>query len=333
VGPQDCSQHRSNRRATRSYTLGKQLDSCCRGPFVSFPTHHISSLTSPFVLQLCDDSFEEHVLPYSKDSTGLHLHGLNENIREFKTMLPDVVEQFSKDWGFIVTKSIVLHSIPEVKKFTDEINAAKEWNGEALEGFVVRTHISEPPTKGNMDASRSPYAPGSSFFFKVKFDEPYMMYRDWRELTKACLAQAEKKGANHIDISALAKKRMQRPETKVYVNWVVSEIKRDVRQFDGYNANHGIIATRERFLKWLEENKGKTEARSVPSVAGTSTSTSNTVVEKTFGKTIIVPVAIPGCGSCSTSYTKDTQTDVYCRQDYGLGGFAAPFQVGTYPER
>jgi tRNA ligase len=206
-------------------------------------------------------------------------------------MLPDVVDGFARDWGFIVTKSTVLQSIPDVKKFTDEISDAKEWNGEPLEGFVVRTHVGIPPTKGNVRRNASPYAPGSSFFFKVKFDEPYMMYRDWRELTKACLAQAEKGG--HINIASLPKKRMQRSETKVYVNWVINEIKRDKRQFDGYQNNHGIVATRERFLKWLADNKGKAGVQDVPSVPQEASS------EKTFGKTIIVPVAIPGCGQSS----------------------------------
>ena len=36
--------------------------------------------------------------------------------------------------------------------------------------------LPSPPTKD--DTSPPPYADGSSFFFKVKFDEPYMMYRD-----------------------------------------------------------------------------------------------------------------------------------------------------------
>jgi tRNA ligase len=206
-------------------------------------------------------------------------------------MLPDVVDEFARDWGFIVTKSTVLQTIPEVRKFTEAINESQEWNGEALEGFVVRTHVGVPPTKGNVRRNASPYAPGSSFFFKVKFDEPYMMYRDWRELTKQCLTMADK-GA--INIGALSKKRMQRPETKVYVNWVVSEIKRDKRQFDGYQDNHGIVATRERFLKWLADGKGTTGA-----AAGGSDVQPAAPAEKTFGKTIIVPIAVPGCGAYS----------------------------------
>ena len=83
----------------------------------------------------------------------------------------------------------MLKTIPEVKEFTEEIGKSGQWRGQALEGFVVRTHVSEPPSKPGKDASASPYAPGSSFFFKVKFDEPYMMYRDWREVTKILLSK------------------------------------------------------------------------------------------------------------------------------------------------
>ena len=83
----------------------------------------------------------------------------------------------------------MLKTIPEVKAFTEEIGRKGSWNGEPLEGFVVRTHVTEPPTKGDKPPSASPYPPGSSFFFKVKFDEPYMMYRDWREVTKILLSK------------------------------------------------------------------------------------------------------------------------------------------------
>jgi tRNA ligase len=241
------------------------------------------------------------VLAYAPEETGLHLHGLNANTKEFKTMLPDAVDAFAREWGFIVTKSTVLQSIPEVKEFTDGINAAKEWNGRALEGFVVRTHVAEPPATGNTRSEQSPYAPGSSYFFKVKFDEPYMMYRDWREVTKMLLTRAAK--GDRLDAGALPKKRMGRAETRVYVDWVIAEIKRDVKQFDGYQDNHGIVATRERFLKWLTENKDKAGVAEVPSVPGATTNTTTgkgadaDAEPVKLGKTIIMPVAIPGCGA------------------------------------
>ncbi|KAG9120006.1 hypothetical protein FRC07_004682, partial [Ceratobasidium sp. 392] len=51
------------------------------------------------VAELCDDSFEEHVLPYSKEMTGLHLHGLNERRGDFYTLPNNEVESFAREWG------------------------------------------------------------------------------------------------------------------------------------------------------------------------------------------------------------------------------------------
>ena len=42
--------------------------------------------------QLCDDSFEEHVLPYPLEETGLHLHGLNRSTKEFITLPPATID-------------------------------------------------------------------------------------------------------------------------------------------------------------------------------------------------------------------------------------------------
>ncbi|KAH9830093.1 RNA ligase-domain-containing protein [Rhodofomes roseus] len=244
------------------------------------------------IAELCDDSFEEHVLPYGPDQSGLHLHGLNECRKHFQTTDQTVVDAFAREWGFIVTKSTVLHSIPEVKSFTEEIGRSGKWNGEPLEGFVVRTRVVNPPTKGGKPASMSPYEPGSSFFFKVKFDEPYMMYRDWREVTKSLLSKGPV-------LTNVPKGKLRRPETKVYVDWVINEIKRDKSQFNTYTQGKGIIATRERFLKWLESNEGRSAEKKVEEkqdVAGTSGESG-----KQFGKTIIVPVAVPGVGKTSVA--------------------------------
>ncbi|KZT66611.1 hypothetical protein DAEQUDRAFT_752049 [Daedalea quercina L-15889] len=244
------------------------------------------------VAELCDDSFEEHVLPYGPEKTGLHLHGLNESTKHFRTMEQPTVDAFAREWGFIATKSTVLQSIPAVKEFTEDIGKTGKWNGDPLEGFVVRTHVVEPPTKGGKPASQSPYEPGSSFFFKVKFDEPYMMYRDWREVTKMLLSKGPLVGN-------VPKGKLRRPETRVYVDWVINEIKRDGSQFDTYAQGKGIIATRERFLKWLESNEGRSAEKKAKEKHDESML--NGEASNAFGKTIIVPVAVPGVGKTSVA--------------------------------
>jgi tRNA ligase len=199
------------------------------------------------------------------------------------------VDAFAEEWGFITTKSITMKTVPEVKAFTEEIGKTGKWNGEAIEGFVVRTHVVEPP-QGESNRSASPYAPGSTFFFKVKFDEPYMMYRDWREITKKLLSA--KGSLNEVK---LPQNKMKRLETKTYVKWVKEEIKRNRSAFSEYTKGKGIISTREKFLQWMTSEEGKkglklNEAAAAAAVMGSKSP------EKEFGKTIIVPVAIPGCG-------------------------------------
>ncbi|KAF8162123.1 RNA ligase [Pholiota molesta] len=244
------------------------------------------------IAELCDDDFEEHVLGYPPEKTGLHLHGLNVRSKEFETMPAEMVDAFAEEWGFIKTPHITLNTIKEVQDFTKACAEAGEWNGEAVEGFVVRSHVSEPPTAGRhtaaKDPSQSPYKPGSSFFFKVKFDEPYMMYRDWREVTKTLLSKG-------LDATLLPKSKMKRAETKLYVQWAIREIKRNPKAFEGYTKGKGIIATREMYLSWLKSGeglKGLQEVEKEDQQQGGS---------RKFGKTIILPVAIPGCGKTVVS--------------------------------
>jgi tRNA ligase len=195
-------------------------------------------------------------------------------------MPQDVVDAFAEEWGFIKTRSHVVNSIKELREFTSHIAKVGEWDGEAVEGFVVRTTYSaEDGAKG-----KSPYTSGSSFFFKIKIDEPYMMYRDWREVTKKLLSIN-----GPLSAACLSKVKMKRKETRVYANWVIDEIQKDKSQFDEYTRGHGIIATREKFLTWYEEQK----ARGIP-VKGEKDE--KPVVQTTKGKVLIAPIAIPGCG-------------------------------------
>ncbi|KAH6902658.1 RNA ligase-domain-containing protein [Coprinopsis sp. MPI-PUGE-AT-0042] len=246
------------------------------------------------VAELCDDDFEEHVLPYAPEITGLHLHGINLCSRHFQTLPTDAVDAFASEWGFIRTPTIVLDSIEEVHSFTDEVGRSGKWNGEAVEGFVVRTEVASSPTgRGSKERTKEGYTPyerGSSFFFKVKFDEPYMMYRDWREVTKSLLGARAKHGDGGMKMSALPKGKVKRDETRAFVEWVIEDIKRNPELYVDYGKNKGIISSRERYFKWCEGKGGIT--------AGPSTSAEK---KKDFKKTIILPIAIPGCGKTTVS--------------------------------
>lgn len=270
------------------------------------------------VAELCDDSFEEHVLPYPKEMTGLHLHGLNERRADFCTLENDEVEAFAREWGFIPTAALTFDTLDKVKEFTDEIGKVGKWRGEAVEGFVVRTKISNRQaelvqayrgTRGERIADKQelstppPYAPGSTFFFKIKFEEPYLMYREWREVTKKMLAAADKGQLQNLKISAYM---LRRPETRAYQHWVAEQIRHNRSSLNGFNEGHGIIAARERFLAWYSTNEGRDvmekESRKP------STETGN---YRGPHKTIIMPVGIPGSGK--------TAVALALKQLYGFG--------------
>lgn len=214
------------------------------------------------------------------------------------------VGAFADEWGFIRTCTTTLSSIEEVKSFTDQCAETGTWDGEAVEGFVVRTHVSSPPTeKRNTKAGavvqvkegQSPYASGSDFFFKIKFDEPYMMYRDWREVTKMLLSTKDKNGVAAMKVSSLPKSKMRRKETVEYVEWVIGDIKRNPQLYAEFGKGKGIIAARERFFQW--KNDGGVIARGIKG-EGSVAAAANEDVKR---KTIIAPIAIPGCGKTSVS--------------------------------
>ena len=237
------------------------------------------------VAELCDDSFEEHVLPIPSDMTGLHLHGLNVNVGEFNTQAQPIVDAFAEEWGFIKTASIELNTEREVREFTQEVGKSGKWNGVAVEGFVVRTTIGPRPAEAPNDTP--PYPPGSSFFFKVKFDEPYMMYRDWRELTRALLA-AKAKG--NIADARVSKAKLRRKETVIYKNWVEKEIIRNPKAFALFTKGRGIIAVRDKFFQWLATPEGQKSEDAV------NVEIPQKVEPGATTRVILVPIAVPGCG-------------------------------------
>ena len=52
--------------------------------------------------------------------------------------------------------------------FTDKIRSQQKYQDRPIEGFVVRWQLLQPNRK-----------PNQTHFFKVKYDEPYLMYREY----------------------------------------------------------------------------------------------------------------------------------------------------------
>ena len=149
-----------------------------------------------------------------------------------------------------------------------------------------------------------------------------MMYRDWREITKSLLSRGES--------AKLPKNKMERPETRTYVAWVKGEIKRNPSLFEGFTKGHGIIATRERFLGWLETDEGKRGKRKDE----TDKETTKPPV-KEFGKTIIMPIAVPGVGTSHPLSTRGVGLlrTPSKRQNLNRGGLKRAIPLWSHTER
>ncbi|KAF9292402.1 hypothetical protein BGZ68_006348 [Mortierella alpina] len=246
---------------------------------------------------LCDDSFEEHILEYPIERSGLYLHGLNRNTADFQTLSSDKVQAAAKEWGLRTTDFLTLNSYREVMDFADKIRNTGEYDNRAVEGFVVRCK-----TKSE----------GTIHFFKIKYDEPYLMYREWREITKHILSvinkakktpskplstdskQASVKAATMVPEEKL-NLRMRYPLTKPYVEFVKELLKTQPELFAGYNKNQGIIAVRDMFLKAWESKSTVDQASSLklPEVALKSSND--------YQRTVIIPIATIGCGKTTVS--------------------------------
>ncbi|KAJ5113671.1 hypothetical protein N7456_002205 [Penicillium angulare] len=213
--------------------------------------------------ELCDDTFEEHVLAYDQAASGIYLHGLNYNLPHFATEPCEEVHKFADDWGFKKAKFLKYDKIDDVKQFLEECAETGTWDGRETEGFVVRCRMSE---HGQAE---------QDWFFKYKFEEPYLMYRQWRECTKAVI------------MGKLPKIRKQVQITEEYLQFARRHFIKEPAKAKLYNQNHGIIELREAFLK-ERGLKGSEIIAMDAEKSGKGKETERDVV--------LVPIASLGCG-------------------------------------
>lgn len=215
------------------------------------------------VAELCDDEFEEHVLPYSKDVAGLYLHGLNYNSIVFKTVPIEEVNKFAKDWGFKCVESLKFDDCDTLFKFLDDCAVTGKYNNKEVEGFVIRCF--------NPD-----------FFFKYKFEQPYLLYRQFREITKKLIA--DKMPIEEIPI------KKNKYISRKYLVFARDYFNRNPQFIDTFNDGHGIIELREAFLTELNEKNGM-------SLLDLDESLQKLLVKDDIpAKYVILPVATIGCG-------------------------------------
>ncbi|KAK9459644.1 RNA ligase-domain-containing protein [Lipomyces oligophaga] len=240
------------------------------------------------VAELCDDAFEEHILEYKSDRAGLYLHGLNLNISEFKTYPFVNVCQFANIFGFRMTKYLEMLSFEEMKNFLDACAVTGSWDGQDVEGFVVRCQARSPDSQALAD-----------FFFKYKFEEPYLMYRGWREATRAMLENRKVRLKKHKAI------------TIEYLNFAKLYFQQSPDSASMYENNYGIVKLRKAFLHYYgkeasqiindERPEDEDEVELCSDARSPLTFRVRIQLKDQDYKYIIVPVATIGCGKTTLS--------------------------------
>nr|KAJ3417896.1 hypothetical protein HK105_000621 [Polyrhizophydium stewartii] len=200
-----------------------------REQLVAFLSEH--NVTAVF--ELADDDFEEHILEYPPERRGLYLHGINENTPEFSTWDSSRITDFAKRFGFFLVECIMKDTSEEVRVFADECRKTGSYGDRPVEGFVVRCKRVIRPNNGDPERL-------VTHFFKIKYEEPYLMFREWREATLAVLAgRGEKLKPRH-------------KLTKKYIAWVVEKRRTHPALFAEYVHMKGIIRARNMFLREVE---------------------------------------------------------------------------------
>lgn len=228
------------------------------------------------VAEYCDDSFEEHILEYTKDAAGLYLHGINLNTRKFQTLPMSEVHDFASAYGFKKIDYFTKHDIVSLRRYLEECAKVGSYKNKEIEGFVIRCK--------NKD--------GSAFFFKFKFEEPYLMYRQWREATK-----------KYIDTkSRVFSFKKHRFITNKYLDFVIPLLDQNPTLCEEYMRDRGIIKLRKLFL----EDYGLTGMEILNSETIQHLEAQNAIdYEKVDENTkfLFFPIATIGCGKTTTALT------------------------------
>lgn len=230
----------------------------------------LRAMNATAVAELCDDSFEEHILAYEGDDAGLYLHGINLNVPQFTTYSADDVHKFADEWAFKKIDVLIKKSVSSLREFLEQAAETGSWDGKDVEGFVIRCKARYGPNDPNWH----------DWFFKYKFEEPYLMYRQWREVTKATLSGKVPVIRKHKEI------------TREYLSFAARYFAKNPKAVAAYKANHGIIALRDAFLK-ERGMKGSDIIRQEIALG----------LEKAEPtKLVLVPIATIGCGKTTVAH-------------------------------
>ena len=229
------------------------------------------------VAELCDDTFEEHVLPYEGDRAGLYLHGVNLRLPKFATYSAADVKKFAQDWGFKVVDSLDKLDAQSLREFLEEGAETGSWDGKDVEGFVIRCKARDGPDGEWHD-----------WFFKYKFEEPYLMYRLWRECTKSMINGEKPRFTKHRSI------------TTEYLKFAETYFDKHPEEKERYKQNHGIIKLRDAFL----EHRGQKGSDIIKEEAekGSEDEGAGIQVSQTKDNVVLASIATLGCGKTTVAH-------------------------------
>ena len=230
-------------------------------------SRELRRMNATAVGELCDDHFEEHVLAYDEAASGIYLHGINFNVPYFATLPGSDVHQFADTWGFKKANYVVFQDLQSAKGFLDQCAETGTWDGRETEGFVIRCQRTDEDGVYR------------DWFFKYKFEEPYLMYRQWRECTKAVIAGKVPKIKKHHKI------------TEEYLQFARRQLAKNPKLAKLYNQNHGIISMRENFLHERGLKGSEIIAMEESEPQG----------QEVYNNLVLVPVASLGCGKTTVA--------------------------------
>lgn len=185
------------------------------------------------VAELCDDSYEEHVVAYPPEIAGLYLHGLNFNTRDFHTKDMASVTEFATRWGFKKVDYTTIDRFSDLMSYVSGVATLGKHNGREIEGFVVRCKRNE-----------------QDFFFKYKFEQPYFLYRQLREATLKLFSDDQKRNIREVLTTYLRFKRI----TLAYLEFAQTYFAKNPEAQNEFKENRGIISLRQQFLSSLGYN-------------------------------------------------------------------------------
>lgn len=231
------------------------------------------------VAEYCDDTFEEHIVEYKGDTIGLYLHGLNINQPVFETLPFDKVHEFALTYGFKPIDFFEEKDIEDLRKVLEECSKTGSYNGKDAEGFVIRCKLNDEEKH--------------DYFFKFKFEEPYLMFRQWREVTKEYIVN-KKRG----DI----KFTKHRFITNNYLDFVIPLLDNDEQLRERFLKGFGIIELRKRFLDYYGKTGTEILNQELLEELDAVNALQNLKLDET-SKFVFIPIATIGCGKTTTALT------------------------------